>query len=76
MFRRFTGLRHLHFAGIGGAGMSGIAEILLDYGLEVSGCDMAASEMTDRLASLGVRIQIGRHAVHTARAVKDGSAKP
>ncbi len=64
MFRRFTGLKHLHFAGIGGAGMSGIAEILLDYGLEVSGCDQASSETTERLASLGARIYVGHSSEH------------
>ncbi|MBP7813716.1 MAG: hypothetical protein KA189_08940, partial [Thermoanaerobaculia bacterium] len=46
MFQRFAGLRHLHFVGIGGAGMSGIAEVLLQYDLEVSGCDLAPGEAT------------------------------
>ena len=49
MFRGFTRLSRVHFVGIGGAGMSGIAEVLLDYEVEVSGCDSARSEATERL---------------------------
>jgi UDP-N-acetylmuramate--alanine ligase len=64
MFRRFTGLDHVHFVGIGGAGMSGIAEVLLDYDVRVSGCDLTASETTERLRSLGVRIETGHAAAH------------
>ena len=41
MFNHFTDLSRIHFVGIGGAGMSGIAEILLEYDLEVSGCDQS-----------------------------------
>jgi UDP-N-acetylmuramate--alanine ligase len=54
MFKIFANLSHVHFVGIGGAGMSGIAEVLLDYDLRVSGCDRACSESTDRLEKLGV----------------------
>ena len=43
MFKIFAGLSHVHFVGIGGAGMSGIAEVLLDYDLKGSGCDRARS---------------------------------
>lgn len=64
MFQRFAGLRHLHFVGIGGAGMSGIAEVLLQYDLEVSGCDLAPGEATARLAQLGVRIEHGHSPAH------------
>jgi len=64
MFQRFAGLRHLHFAGIGGAGMSGIAEVLLQYDLEVSGCDLAPGEATARLEALGVRISRGHSPAH------------
>ena len=46
MFRNFANLTHVHFVGVGGAGMSGIAEVLLDYELEVSGSDLAPSETT------------------------------
>src|SRR4030095_15659487 len=61
-FRQFAGLSHVHFTGIGGAGMSGIAEVLLDYDVTVSGSDLAASEATERLARLGVRIVLGHEA--------------
>ena len=46
-------VNHLHFVGIGGAGMSGIAEVLLNLGYVVSGSDIAASPVTERLQSLG-----------------------
>ncbi|MCP3957097.1 MAG: UDP-N-acetylmuramate--L-alanine ligase [bacterium] len=60
----FAGLSHAHFVGIGGAGMSGIAEVLLDYDLEVSGCDQARSATTRRLERLGVRIDEGHAPEH------------
>ena len=43
IFREFTGLSHVHLVGIGGAGMSGIAEVLLEYDVKVSGSDLAAT---------------------------------
>ena len=49
MFRNFADLERVHFVGVGGAGMSGIAEVLLDYDLKVSGSDQAPSETTMRL---------------------------
>jgi UDP-N-acetylmuramate--alanine ligase len=49
----------IHFVGIGGIGMSGIAEVLLNLGFEVSGSDLQTGELTDRLASLGARIATG-----------------
>ena len=52
-------VNHLHFVGIGGAGMSGIAEVLLNLGYVVSGPDIAASPVTERLQSLGARISLG-----------------
>jgi UDP-N-acetylmuramate--alanine ligase len=55
-------LKHIHFIGVGGAGMSGIAEILHNLGYTVSGSDQSASATTERLRSLGVRVSIG----HTA----------
>jgi UDP-N-acetylmuramate--alanine ligase len=65
MFQRFSGLSKVHFIGIGGAGMSGIAEVLLDYeDLTVTGCDQAASEVTERLQRLGVGIAIGHAPEH------------
>jgi UDP-N-acetylmuramate--alanine ligase len=57
-------VKHIHFVGIGGAGMSGIAEVLVNLGYEVSGTDLAWSAATDRLASLGARIAIGHDAGH------------
>lgn len=64
MFRRFANLSKVHFVGIGGAGMSGIAEVLLDYDLEVSGCDLSPSEVTERLESLGVSVYEGHSPEH------------
>ena len=64
MFCRFTNLSKVHFVGIGGAGMSGIAEVLLDYDLVVSGCDLAESETTERLARLGAEIHLGHSPDH------------
>ena len=52
-------VNHLHFVGIGGAGMSGIAEVLLNLGYVVSGSDITASPVTERLQSLGARISLG-----------------
>jgi UDP-N-acetylmuramate--alanine ligase len=61
-------VKHIHFVGVGGAGMSGIAEILHNLGYTVSGSDQAASATTRRLASLGIRIAIGHAAEHIAGA--------
>ncbi len=59
MFERY---QRLHFVGIGGAGMSGIAEVLLNLGYRVSGSDLRRSPVTERLAARGARIAEG-HAV-------------
>jgi len=64
----FQRIRDVHFVGIGGIGMSGIAEILLSLGFRVSGSDLRNSETTQRLASLGAKIWIGHHADHLERA--------
>lgn len=50
---------HLHFIGIGGTGMSAIAKVLLEMGYRVSGSDLAASEITERLVRLGATVNIG-----------------
>ena len=50
-------VKHLHFVGIGGTGMSGIAEVLLNLNYIVSGSDLADNVVTRRLASLGASIQ-------------------
>jgi UDP-N-acetylmuramate--alanine ligase len=60
----FGKTRHLHLVGIGGIGMSSIAEILIHRGFMVSGSDGAASENTERLSELGAEIHIGHDAAH------------
>ena len=60
--------RRVHFVGIGGIGMSGIAELLANLGYEVSGSDTKRSDITDRLSGLGVRIAIGHSAEHVGEA--------
>jgi len=60
--------RRIHFVGIGGIGMSGIAEVLVNLGYEVSGSDARPSEMTERLARLGVRVARGHDAAHVGNA--------
>ncbi len=57
-------IRSIHFVGIGGIGMSGIAEVLLAHGFSVSGSDLAEGETTRRLAGLGAHIQIGHRAAN------------
>jgi len=61
-------VKRVHFVGIGGAGMSGIAEVLANQGYQVSGSDLAASPVTRRLAGMGVRIAIGHVAGNVAGA--------
>jgi UDP-N-acetylmuramate--alanine ligase len=61
-------VKHIHFVGIGGAGMSGIAEILHNLGYAVSGSDQSDSVTSRRLASLGIRVQVGHDAAHIAGA--------
>ncbi|MCD8504815.1 MAG: UDP-N-acetylmuramate--L-alanine ligase [Burkholderiaceae bacterium] len=61
-------IEHIHFVGIGGSGMSGIAEVLLNLGYRVSGSDLASSSVTDRLAALGAHIAIGHDAKHVSDA--------
>ena len=61
---RFGRFRSIHFVGIGGIGMSGIAEILSNYDLEISGCDAASSEVTDRMAGRGIVVSIGHDPGH------------
>lgn len=61
-------IRRIHFVGIGGAGMGGIAEVLLNLGYRISGSDLHENAMTRRLAGLGVEIMIGHAAEHVAGA--------
>jgi UDP-N-acetylmuramate--alanine ligase len=60
--------QHLHFAGIGGIGMSGIAEVLLNLGYQISGSDVKLSPITERLAAMGARVFEGHSAAHLAGA--------
>jgi UDP-N-acetylmuramate--alanine ligase len=62
----FSSIKKIHFVGIGGIGMSGIAEILLDQGFNVSGSDKSLSEVTDRLKKLGATIFEGHKPEHVA----------
>jgi UDP-N-acetylmuramate--alanine ligase len=63
-------VRHIHFVGIGGAGMSGIAEVLANQGYEVSGSDLSDSATVARLRGLGIQVFIG----HAASQVRDADA--
>ncbi|WP_428548650.1 UDP-N-acetylmuramate--L-alanine ligase [Profundibacter sp.] len=73
----------IHFVGIGGIGMSGIAEVLLDYGYTIQGSDLKASKITDRLEKLGAKIFVGQRAenlenaevVVISSAIKPGNAE-
>jgi UDP-N-acetylmuramate--alanine ligase len=60
--------RRVHFVGVGGIGMSGIAELLANLGYEVSGSDAKRSSVTDRLERLGVRVSVGHDAAHVGAA--------
>ncbi len=61
MYKRY---KNIHFIGIGGIGMSGIAELLLNLGYSVSGSDLRETEITRRLAQMGARIHIGHEGSH------------
>jgi UDP-N-acetylmuramate--alanine ligase len=61
-------IKHIHFVGLGGAGMSGIAEVLHNLGYTISGSDLAESATLKRLASLGIKTCVGHAAAHIAGA--------
>ena len=63
-----TNIGTVHFVGIGGIGMSGIAEVLLNLGYRVQGSDLKGSKITERLAGLGARIFMGQAAENLAEA--------
>src|SRR5882762_10175514 len=65
MFRK---IQRIHFVGVGGSGMSGIAEVLLNLGYAVSGSDLRRSAVTDRLCALGARFCEGHAAANVADA--------
>jgi UDP-N-acetylmuramate--alanine ligase len=64
----FAKIQRIHFVGIGGIGMSGIAEVLLNLGYKVSGSDLKSSAVTERLAGLGATIFEGHRAENIAGA--------
>ena len=74
-------IRHIHFVGLGGAGMCGIAEVLFNLGYEISGSDLSDSPTLRRLAGLGIRTHVGHAAAHidgadavvTSTAVQEGN---
>jgi UDP-N-acetylmuramate--alanine ligase len=61
-------IRHIHFVGIGGSGMSGIAEVLHNLGYTISGSDLADNATTQRLATMGIRTCVGHAAEHVSGA--------
>jgi UDP-N-acetylmuramate--alanine ligase len=63
-------IRHIHFIGVGGSGMSGIAEVLFNLGYTISGSDLSDSSTLRRLASLGIQTHVG----HSAENVKGADA--
>ena len=69
-------VKHIHFVGVGGAGMSGIAEILHNLGYTVSGSDLSDSPVSRRLAALGIRVFVGHAAenIEGAQAVVTSTA--
>ncbi len=76
-------IKRIHMVGIGGSGMSGIAEVLINLGYEVSGSDLVRSAVSDRLQTLGAHICIGHSAEHVgdaqvlvrSTAIKDNNAE-
>jgi UDP-N-acetylmuramate--alanine ligase len=60
--------RRVHFVGVGGIGMSGIAEVLLNLGFEVSGSDLRETELTTRLREMGAAVWVGHEGAHVAGA--------
>jgi len=70
MIKRMRRINHIHFIGIGGSGMSGIAEVMLNLGYQVQGSDLRSNRQIERLGGLGARIFIG----HDARNVEDADA--
>ncbi|MEY4235802.1 MAG: hypothetical protein RLZZ454_1060 [Pseudomonadota bacterium] len=61
-------IRHIHFVGIGGSGMSGIAEILFNLGYQISGSDLSDSSVLQRLTSMGIQTYVGHAASHVEKA--------
>lgn len=70
MIKKMRRINCVHFVGIGGSGMSGIAEVMLSLGYEVQGSDLNSNNQTERLENLGARIYIG----HSSENIKDADA--
>src|SRR6187551_2517444 len=68
MNERMRRIQRIHFVGIGGAGLGGIAEVLLNLGYTVQGSDLRASSMTERLRQRGAEVHIGHDAEHLGSA--------
>jgi len=68
MVRLFRQTQHIHFVGIGGIGMSGLAEVLLNLGFRISGSDLVDTEITQRLQRLGVRFFLGHRPENISQA--------
>jgi len=60
--------RRIHFVGIGGIGMSGIAELLANLGYSVSGSDEKSTAVTERLSTLGIRVAVGHNPANVGEA--------
>src|SRR5215475_12634029 len=65
---RMRRINTIHFVGIGGSGMSGIAEVLINLGYAVQGSDLKPNAVTDHLASIGAKISMGHAAANIAGA--------
>ena len=61
-------VKHIHFVGIGGAGMSGIAEVMINLGYQISGSDLIENKTTQRLRNLGIKVYIGHESNQIAGA--------
>ena len=68
MTDRMRRINHIHFVGIGGSGMGGIAEVLLNLGYHVQGSDLKRNAVTERLTRLGAKIAIGHAAANVGDA--------
>lgn len=68
MTERMGAIHHIHFVGIGGVGMGGIAEVLINLGYAVQGSDTKLNSVTERLSGLGARIYVGHAANHLGAA--------
>ena len=66
----------IHFVGIGGIGMTGIAEVLHNLGYKVQGSDIADNDNTKRLAALGIKVMIGHRAENVGEAAGRGRVSP